>query len=127
MTPDEATRVVAKARERADRPCVWGEGEVPRHVAEYLWDAVHDRRVLLEALASTDHPDVRAGRVARLVATYWRDAVMASERLHSTGMSHPLAMVLAAFDGETEPVALGINEADWPAFRAALSATSEPT
>jgi hypothetical protein len=51
-------------------------------------------------------------RYAKAVATIWRDAVMAAPTLRETGMSHPLAMTLAAFDGETDPVQLGVSEAD---------------
>jgi len=46
-------------------------------------------------------------RTARFVATYWRDAYMAMDGPARVG-SHGLAMVLAALDGETDPVQLGI-------------------
>lgn len=65
-------------------------------------------------------------RTARFVAEYWRDAVMGSDELRRTGMSHPLAMVLAALDGETDPAQCGIDEAHAAGFRAALDVTPEP-
>lgn len=37
-------------RKRAARSLVWEGGTVPRPVAEYLWDAVHDRHALLALL-----------------------------------------------------------------------------
>lgn len=49
MTPEQERLI----RERDQRPCVWDEGAVPRHVAEFLWDAVHDRHALLAALDAT--------------------------------------------------------------------------
>ena len=61
-----------------------------------------------------------AFRAARFVATYWRDAVMASAELRRTGMSHPLAMVLGALDGETDPAELGIDADRRDDFRASL-------
>lgn len=64
-------------------------------------------------------------RAARFTATYWRDEIMARDELRRTGMSHPLACVLAALDGETEPIELGIAQERWGDFRAAL-ATSQP-
>ena len=67
-----------------------------------------------------------SARAARFVADFWRGSVMASEELRRTGMSHPLAMVLAAFDGETDPRMLGLPEEADKAFRAALS-EDEPT
>ena len=56
---------------------------------------------------------------ARWVAQHWLTAIMANDSLRSTGMSHPVAMVIAALDGETDPQELGIAEEAWPAFRAA--------
>jgi hypothetical protein len=65
-------------------------------------------------------PMTSAFRATRFVATYWRDAVMASDVLRRTGMSHPLAMVLGALEGETNPVELGIDATRHDDFRAAL-------
>ena len=48
---------------------------------------------------------------ARFVATYWRDeymkAVIAGDSHYGIG-THPLALVLDALDGETDPRQLGI-------------------
>lgn len=63
-------------------------------------------------------------RAARFVAIHWRDAVMASDTLRQTGMSHPLAMVLAALNGETEPRELGLSDDVHDAFRNVLSGGS---
>ncbi len=49
---------------------------------------------------------------ARAVATIWRDSAMkrieAGDSLWAM-VSHPLALVLAALDGETDPLALGVS------------------
>lgn len=45
---------------------------------------------------------------ARIVATYWRDHMMDGGDL-TRFAAHPLAMVLAALDGETDPVQLGVD------------------
>lgn len=63
---------------------------------------------------------------ARFVGGYWVDAILASESLRGTGMSHPVACVNAALDGVDDPSELGISEARWADFRAALAATPEP-
>jgi hypothetical protein len=51
---------------------------------------------------------IRRAENAQIVGEYWRDSIMADDGLRATGMSHPVAMVLAALDGETEPVQMGI-------------------
>lgn len=56
---------------------------------------------------------------ARFVAEHWRDAFMTLDGPARVGC-HPLAMVLAALDGETDPVELGIAATAHVAFRAAL-------
>lgn len=61
---------------------------------------------------------------ARFVARYWRDSWM--EQIdrgvrEAPLVTHPLAMVLAALDGETEPAQCGIDEGRWDDFRAALA------
>lgn len=48
-------------------------------------------------------------RAARIVATYWRDHMMAEDGAALWGCAHPLAMVLAALGGETDPVQLGVD------------------
>lgn len=53
---------------------------------------------------------------ARFVADHWRDSMLdgPSETLWA---AHPLAMVLAALDGETDPIQCGIAPAArdaWP-------------
>lgn len=59
---------------------------------------------------------------ARFVATHWRDAIL---RLPPEDIcraySHPLAMVLAALDGETDPLQLGIEPYAHKAFNDALA------
>jgi hypothetical protein len=69
-----------------------------------------------------------AAAIACVVAEYWRDQAMAS---HDPGVriaAHPLACVLEAFDGETDPRALGVNPAH-PAADAirVLAAERNPT
>lgn len=59
-------------------------------------------------------------RVARIVAEHWRAALVAMAETfpHLSGMAHPLCMVLAALDGEADPVQLGVGEgADAEAIR----------
>lgn len=51
-------------------------------------------------------------RNARIVAEYWRDEMMRSDGTLRI-CAHPLAMVLAALDGETEPVQMGIPDAEY--------------
>lgn len=56
--------------------------------------------------------------VARVVAEHWRDAMMRDPDLRFA--AHPLACVLAAMDGETDPAQLGVEEGpDADAIRAA--------
>jgi hypothetical protein len=52
--------------------------------------------------------------IARMVATSWSDAAMRWGSLPMEGRvcAHPLACVLAALDGETDPVELGIGAED---------------
>ena len=79
----------------------------------------------IEAEAQRSAPGERE-RAARFVATYWRDAYMASDLLRRTGGSHPLACVLTALNGETDPNELGIAEDRWPDFLAALAQPDAP-
>jgi hypothetical protein len=39
---------------------------------------------------------------------------------HSKWAAHPLCMVIAALDGETEPVELGLDPEVWDDYRATL-------
>lgn len=50
--------------------------------------------------------------VTRLVVEHWRDAAFGwgDERMPGKVTAHPLALALAALDGETDPVALGVEE-----------------
>ena len=59
-------------------------------------------------------------RAGLFVARHWRDAVMASDDLRRTGMSHPIACVIAALEGETNPRELGLPEDADAEFVAAL-------
>jgi hypothetical protein len=70
-----------------------------------------------EWLASSEAEAALAVARARFVAEKWRDAIMASEELRRTGMSHPVVMVLAALDGETDPVHVGLNAEHHAAYR----------
>jgi hypothetical protein len=68
---------------------------------------------------------------ARFVATHWRDAYLEQHRIDPSGQwaigTHPLSLVLAALDGERDPVHLGLPAEVHGAFRAALAeADSEP-
>jgi hypothetical protein len=56
---------------------------------------------------------------ARFVADYWRQAMLASSE--SAWAAHPLCMVLAALDGETNPVQCGIDDSEWDGFYAAVT------
>jgi hypothetical protein len=63
---------------------------------------------------------------ARFVATHWRDAYLEQHRTDPSGQwaigTHPLSLVLAALDGERDPVHLGLPAEVHGAFRAALAA-----
>lgn len=49
---------------------------------------------------------------ARFVADYWRRGILSME--NSRGWeAHPLCMVLAALDGETDPAQVGVKPEDW--------------
>lgn len=54
---------------------------------------------------------------ARFVAEHWRDAML-NGRPEYRWVAHPLAMVLAALDGETDPDQCGIDPRAHEAFRA---------
>ncbi len=77
----------------------------------------------MDAAVSRADAAEKALRVARFVAEHWRDALMESEA--TQGWSHPLAMVLTAMDGETDPVKLGIDGHAHAALAAALLAEGE--
>jgi hypothetical protein len=86
--------------------------------------------VVLVSCGSTDLQVVaamtRAGmellRNARIVAEYWRDEMMEADG-PLRACSHPLAMVLAALDGETEPAQMGIPADE---YNARLAASPDP-
>lgn len=64
-----------------------------------------------------DVQDVMSGRrlaVARLVTKSWSDAAMrwGSIPMEGRTSAHPLGCVLAALDGETDPIELGIAPTD---------------
>lgn len=100
-------------------------GLADRHGVDEATVHVHMLRLVRERLAAQVTAQEERLRAARFVATHWRDAVMASDVLRPTGMSHPLALVLAALDGETSPLHLGIGEDQHDAFRRALGAESK--
>ena len=58
-------------------------------------------------------------RVARFVADHWRKAMASSPG--TSFAAHPLCMVLAALDGETDPLECGIDFEAHDAFRAAVN------
>lgn len=111
----DRTPADALARARWDREL---DPDHPWHVA---WDDVSPRvrqeqvefaEVDIELLAAAGfrvvpEPDDTT-RAARIVATHWRDQMMAADGV-LRGCAHPLAMVLAALDGETDPVQLGVD------------------
>lgn len=70
--------------------------------------------------------DRRRVEIARLVATSWRDAAMRWGDLPMEGRvsAHPLACVLCALEGETDPLELGISPTD-PAYEAIRAAASD--
>jgi len=78
----------------------------------------------LRARAEAAEAKVRAGRI---VAEHWRDALMATAREHPANAlgTHPVAMVLAALDGEIDPTAVGIDPSHPDAAR--LAALADPT
>lgn len=61
----------------------------------------------LTAEAERDAAVARAD-TATVTTTYWRDAMMEADGV-LRGAAHPLAMVLAALGGETDPAMLGID------------------
>jgi hypothetical protein len=56
---------------------------------------------------------------ARVVAEYWRDEMMSTDG-PLRACSHPLAMVLAALDGETNPMEMGTPPDEFARRRALL-------
>lgn len=102
----------------------FGGNEKRAHAA-----AVVDSMDFVKLFASrpVEEEGLRA-RAARFVATYWRDAYMVEHAKGEAGYwaigTHPLAMVLAALDGETDPTQLGISEDQHEAFRSALAPTN---
>jgi hypothetical protein len=71
--------------------------------------------------------ELDAARHARAVATIWRDEYLRFHHDYPDGHwaigTHPLALVLAAFDGETEAVRLGCEPDRLTAALAALDAS----
>jgi hypothetical protein len=100
--------------------------------AQYDYSA-HGAEQLAQAVVArlTDsRPSVELA-AARFVATHWRDAYLEQHRIDPSGQwaigTHPLSLVLAALDGERDPVHLGLPAEVHGAFRAALAeADSEP-
>lgn len=90
-------------------------------LALQLKKAVEAERAEAQALRRELDEALTVIRVAQAVGKYWIDAILASNELSRTGMSHPVAMVMAALDGETDPIELGISEDGHAAIRAALA------
>lgn len=62
-------------------------------------------------------------RAARFVADHWRNAILGGGDHDAPWRlaAHPLCMVIAALDGETDPARLGIDPDSHAAFQAAVS------
>jgi hypothetical protein len=73
---------------------------------------------------ATPRSPFRREAAARFVATAWIADILADDVLRRTGMSHPVSLVLAALDGETDPVQLGLFPKWHAGFRAVLAASS---
>lgn len=58
--------------------------------------------------------DARKVAIARLVAKAWSEAAINWGSLQMDGRmtAHPLCLVIAALDGETDPIRLGISPTD---------------
>jgi hypothetical protein len=99
-------------------------------LADYL-DALrfdHDAELVRRMLFPTGTvADLRAERddlaarlnTARFVADNWRAHMVAADQPVAIA-AHPLCMVLAALDGETDPEQLGLDPEDAPALTAAV-------
>jgi len=84
MTPEQEAAIQA----RSLRSCVWDEGAVPDDVARFLWDAVHDRALLLAALK-----EARDG-------SYWQIAATATQRtVERDRLAEALRRALAELGG----------------------------
>jgi hypothetical protein len=76
---------------------------------------------ILKALAAERRATTRN---ARIVAEYWRDEMMqAGDTLRVC--AHPLACVIGALDGETDPVGMGIPPDEFARRAAILDAEAE--
>ena len=75
---------------------------------------------LLDAPAAPTLDQLRIAR-AEFVGKVWIDSILAAPSLHATGMSHPVAMVLAALAGETDPVQCGLA----PEFHESFNALAD--
>ena len=58
-------------------------------------------------MTASDAGRSRTLDAARLVAEHWRKAMLSPA--FPAGMAHPLCMVLAALDGETDPDEVGVG------------------
>lgn len=95
----------------ASDPAVWwsARDEAWCTYAQALADGLDPTRPLVEL------PDPGADRVAiaRVVAEHWRDWALNQAPEGMRWAAHPLALVLSALDGVSDPVDLGV-EADSP-------------
>lgn len=114
MADRDRPAAYAAVRENWPTLQAWAEGEDVSGP-----DLLADARGLVAFLGGAPSADGQRLQVARLVATSWRDAAVRWGSLQMDGRvtAHPLALVLGALDGETDPIELGISPTD-PAWNA---------
>lgn len=109
-------------RLRLDRPVVLTKGS--GDAVAVLYRAPNDIRSIEPVLVPAERVRLAA---ARFVAEHWRDAALGwdleDERIVGA-VTHPLAMVLSAIEGEVDPVALGLSPDAAVAFRSMLAGLS---
>ena len=64
--------------------------------------------------------------VARFVANHWLRCILDKYPSDCRWAAHPLAMVIGALDGETEPVNLGLDPDVWDDYRRHIDGTKRP-
>jgi hypothetical protein len=120
LASEEFLERIGTRTERGDRiTAEWGEPD-DRGWYTPIFTAHADDNLIAEATAHADAQASRALRAARFVAEHWRDETLAHQTPYMALTTHPLAMVLAAMDGETDPVHVGLNESAHEAFRRVL-------
>jgi hypothetical protein len=98
----------AAGRALLDNHIYWGEWYQHNWLAAIL---------AIEAEAAAPYREALEN--ARIVAEYWRDEMMASEGA-LRACSHPLACVIGALDGETNPIEMGTPPDEFERRRALL-------